>query len=52
MFLKESGKKYLIFKVAPRGQGVNYGQHFNFMDDAMQTHEPFDVDVRKQRKQN
>lgn len=38
-------------KVAPRGQGINYGTHFNLMDDAMETHEHFDIRYRSKKKQ-
>jgi hypothetical protein len=35
-------KSTLYLKVAPRGQGINYGTYFNLMDETMETREPFD----------
>lgn len=37
-------------KVAPRGQGINYGTHFVLMDAAMETHEAFNAEARIGKK--
>lgn len=41
----------LIFKVAPKGQGVNYGTSFNLMDQIMDTSEPFDQVIQTSKNQ-